>query len=82
MSFYNCFFFNAFLKSSSFCYSASFTSVECVPPCHRFFNNVLVPTSPRTFNAAVIKEIKMLKAHLPSGIFVKSFDNRMVWILA
>ncbi|XP_012556778.2 (E3-independent) E2 ubiquitin-conjugating enzyme isoform X1 [Hydra vulgaris] len=54
-----------------------FSSVECVPSCHHFFNNVLVPTNTRTFNAAVLKEVKMIKAHLPSGIVVKSFDDRM-----
>nr|KAG5697864.1 hypothetical protein BaRGS_017121 [Batillaria attramentaria] len=47
------------------------------PPSHRFFHHMCHPSNPRSFNAAVKKELKLLKSSLPEGIIVKGYEDRM-----
>ena len=53
-------------------------TTEHAPNTHHFINTVSAPHNLRTFHGAVSRDIKLLKAHLPHGIFVKCFEDRMV----
>ncbi|KOB65934.1 Ubiquitin-conjugating enzyme E2 O [Operophtera brumata] len=45
-----------------------FGLLESAPAGHRFRLSMLQPSEPRTFYAAVKREIKLLKSDLPSGV--------------
>ena len=55
-------------------------TTEHAPNTHHFINTVSAPHNLRAFHGAVSRDIKLLKAHLPLGIFVKCFEDRMVVI--
>ena len=55
-------------------------TTEHAPNTHHFINTVSAPHNLRAFHGAVSRDIKLLKAHLPLGIFVKCFEDRMVII--
>lgn len=61
-----------------FYFSVSFVSTEAVPDCHKYKTQTLNPHNPRTFNSAVMRDIKLLKKDLPPGITIKSFEDRIV----
>lgn len=52
--------------------------MDNAPTTHHFINHLCTPTNARTFNAAVMKDIRLLQSHLPPGIIVKAFSDRLV----
>lgn len=59
----------------------AFEMLEAAPPCHKFFNSPFAP-SKKNFLASVNKDRAMLQNDLPSGIYVKMFENRLDLISA
>ena len=51
---------------------------ESVPSSHKFANQPFQAANQRQFNSAIRKEIAGLKSHLPPGVMVKGFENRLV----
>ena len=49
---------------------------------HKFKLSVFQPTDPKNFIKFLRKEIQLLRSSLPLGIHVKSFEDRMVIIIA
>jgi len=54
-----------------------FSMVESAPNEHKFKLAVFQPNDPKNFIKFVRKELQLLRSSLPSGIFVKGFDDRM-----
>ena len=54
-----------------------FSMAEFAPNEHRFKLAVFQPQDPKSFIKFVRKELQLLKSSLPSGIFVKGFEDRM-----
>ncbi|XP_013412226.1 (E3-independent) E2 ubiquitin-conjugating enzyme UBE2O [Lingula anatina] len=54
-----------------------FVMLEEVPAGHKFKNKEHQPADSKMFLGAVRKELKLLRGHLPSGIVVKGFEDRM-----
>lgn len=57
--------------------SDNFQISENVPSTHKFHLTVFHPTNAHAFFKAVQKEHKLLKNSLPSGVWVRSFEDRM-----
>lgn len=57
--------------------SDNFQIMENVPSTHKFHLTVFHPTNAHAFFKAVQKEHKLLKNSLPSGVLVRSFEDRM-----
>ena len=51
--------------------------IESAPNQHKFKLAVFQPNDPKNFIKFVRKELQLLKSSLPSGIFVKGFEDRM-----
>ena len=51
--------------------------VESAPNEHKFKLAVFQPNDPKNFIKFVRKELQLLRSSLPSGIFVKGFEDRM-----
>ncbi|XP_076459495.1 (E3-independent) E2 ubiquitin-conjugating enzyme UBE2O-like [Babylonia areolata] len=47
------------------------------PGCHSYSSKTCMPSNPKKFNAAIRKELKLLRSSLPHGINIKGFDDRM-----
>lgn len=57
----------------------SFTTLEHVDGSHYYHGTTSpLPVNPRSFKAAVMKDVKLLSTHLPTGIVVKGFQDRIV----
>ena len=54
-----------------------FSMVELAPNEHKFKLAVFQPNDPKNFIKFVRKELQLLRSSLPSGIFVKGFEDRM-----
>ena len=54
-----------------------FSMVESAPNEHKFKLAVFQPNDPKNFIKFVRKELQLLRSSLPSGIFVKGFEDRM-----
>ena len=54
-----------------------FSMVESAPNEHKFKLAVFQPNDPKSFIKFVRKELQLLKSSLPSGIYVKGFEDRM-----
>ncbi|XP_013169343.1 PREDICTED: E2/E3 hybrid ubiquitin-protein ligase UBE2O isoform X2 [Papilio xuthus] len=54
-----------------------FCVLESAPAAHRFRLSMLQPSEPRSFYSAVKREIKLLKSDLPSGVWVRGFEDRI-----
>jgi len=54
----------------------SFKMLESAPSCHHFVSTPHTPTNMRLYNSTLMKELKLLKTHLPPGITVKCFEDR------
>ena len=52
--------------------------LEAVPSSHKFASQSFQAANQRQFNSAIRKEITGLKSHLPPGVMVKGFENRLV----
>ncbi|CAH1793495.1 unnamed protein product [Owenia fusiformis] len=55
----------------------AFKILDTVPEGHRFKKTPHQPVNLKSFTTAVRKEMKLLCTSLPSGIFVRGFDERM-----
>ncbi|KAL1117114.1 hypothetical protein AAG570_004442 [Ranatra chinensis] len=55
----------------------SFSIMETAPNSHKFKLTMFQPTDPRNFYRTVRNEIKLLRSSLPTGIWVKGFEDRM-----
>jgi len=56
---------------------STFSVSEAVPSSHKFANQPFQAGNQRQFNSAIRKEIAGLKSHLPPGVMVKGFENRL-----
>ncbi|CAK1547052.1 unnamed protein product [Leptosia nina] len=54
-----------------------FTVLESAPANHRFRLSILQPSEPRSFYSAVKREITLLKSDLPSGVWVRGYEDRI-----
>jgi len=54
-----------------------FSMIESAPNEHKFKLAVFQPNDPKNFIKFVRKELQLLRSSLPSGIFVKGFEDRM-----
>ncbi|XP_071444818.1 (E3-independent) E2 ubiquitin-conjugating enzyme UBE2O isoform X1 [Hetaerina americana] len=54
-----------------------FSIVENAPDSHKFKLTMFLPTDSKSFFKTVRKELKLLRNSLPSGIWVKGFEDRM-----
>ncbi|XP_039753819.1 (E3-independent) E2 ubiquitin-conjugating enzyme isoform X5 [Pararge aegeria] len=54
-----------------------FSLLESAPVSHRFRLSMLQPSEPRSFYSAVKREIKLLKSDLPSGVWVRGYEDRI-----
>lgn len=54
-----------------------FSIEETAPDSHKFKLTMFQPTDRANFFRTVSKELKLLKSSLPSGIWVKGFEDRM-----
>ncbi|XP_054281969.1 (E3-independent) E2 ubiquitin-conjugating enzyme UBE2O-like isoform X2 [Macrosteles quadrilineatus] len=54
-----------------------FSILDTAPNSHKFKLTMFQPTDPKTFFKTVRNEIKLLRTSLPSGIWVKGFEDRM-----
>ncbi|CAH3996803.1 unnamed protein product [Pieris brassicae] len=54
-----------------------FCVLESAPTNHRFRLSILQPSEPRSFYSAVKREIKLLKSDLPSGVWVRGYEDRI-----
>ena len=52
--------------------------MESAPTSHKFKLTMFQPTDPQNFFRTVRNELQLLKSSLPPGIWVKSFEDRMV----
>lgn len=57
---------------------SAFTIAESTPAGHRYKLSLFQPHDPKNFIKFVRKEVNLLKTSLPTGIFVKAFEDRMV----
>ncbi|KAF5306922.1 hypothetical protein FQA39_LY00152 [Lamprigera yunnana] len=64
-------------KAVNGCDNAVYRLLDEVHFSHRFYNNKFEPTDKQRFLKAVQKEFKLLKESLPSGVWVRSYANRM-----
>lgn len=56
----------------------NFIVIDAVPDTHRYRLTTLQPQNQKTFVRQVQKEVTLMKNSLPSGIYVKSYEERMV----
>lgn len=61
-----------------FIYVTGFSILETAPNSHKFKLTMFQPTDPKNFFRTVRNEIRLLRTSLPSGIWVKAFEDRMV----
>ncbi|XP_046659894.1 (E3-independent) E2 ubiquitin-conjugating enzyme UBE2O-like isoform X2 [Homalodisca vitripennis] len=54
-----------------------FSVLDTAPNSHKFKLTMFQPTDPKLFFKTVRNEIKLLQSSLPSGIWVKGFEDRM-----
>ncbi|KAK0174078.1 hypothetical protein PV328_007194 [Microctonus aethiopoides] len=54
-----------------------FSIEESAPDSHKFKLTMFQPTDPTNFFRTVSKELKLLRTSLPTGIWVKGFDDRI-----
>ncbi|XP_068204113.1 (E3-independent) E2 ubiquitin-conjugating enzyme UBE2O isoform X3 [Palaemon carinicauda] len=54
-----------------------FQVLEAAPDSHKFKLTMFQPTDPTHFYRTVRKEMKLLKTSLPSGIWVRGYEDRM-----
>lgn len=57
---------------------SNFMVVESVPDTHRYRLTSLQPHNQKSFVKAVQKEVGLMRGSLPEGIFVKTYEDRMV----
>ena len=50
---------------------------DSAPSQHKYKLAVFQPSDPKIFIKFVRKELQLLRSSLPSGIFVKGFEDRM-----
>ena len=55
-----------------------FTVLENAPSHHKYCSSRSQPTDPKRFQKCLRLELKLLSTSLPSGIHVKTFEDRMV----
>ena len=58
--------------------SESFIQMDNTPSSHQFLRYGCVPENQRAFNSAVMKDMRLMRSHLPPGIIVKTFSDRLV----
>lgn len=56
----------------------NFMMIESVPDTHRYRLTSLQPQNQKNFVKAVQKEVTLMRGSLPAGIFVKTYEDRMV----
>lgn len=57
---------------------SNFIVIESVPDTHRYRLTSLTPQNQKSFVKAVQKEVSLMRNSLPVGIFVKTYEDRMV----
>ena len=58
----------------------TFVMLEEVPSSHKYIDSTCRPNNARQFASAVRKEITAFKSHLPNGVLIKGYENRMVGV--
>nr|CAD7596442.1 unnamed protein product [Timema genevievae] len=58
-------------------FGEGFSIMDSAPSSHKFKLTMFQPTDPQNFFRTVRKELKLLRSSLPSGIWVKGFEDRM-----
>ncbi|XP_066927802.1 (E3-independent) E2 ubiquitin-conjugating enzyme UBE2O-like isoform X2 [Clytia hemisphaerica] len=54
-----------------------FQTLEQADQSHQFYSTTCLPINPRKYNAAIMKDMRLMRSHLPPGIIVKSFQDRI-----